>query len=484
MNNIKFSFFIIINIIFSFSVLSQIPVDYQSQVAADESISPNPIGISQGNLGPYTAHNRLWVFYSDGTNAVWRTKQAEEGGSWSEKQAIYNILHGNRFNVAFDGEYFHFVRVVNNHIYYQRGLPLSDGSFIFTAEQIAWSDTTYNADPRYVSIAADEQTTVWITFQAQDGENRKPVAIASIATDGRWIDREGFPQDLQEVVSNSEHGRGNNVMVLAGNTIFFSWRDEINGTMSARVWDNGTFDDIEDTGLPGSSNGSSVVILSSGVVIINSGTNIVRRNLDGSYSDISPLGMVGTNYNSLSKYGTMVRLWDYENDNIRYRETTNEGNTWSLVVEKWNVPDLVTFSATQAKGSHGDHHSLLWSQATSPYNIFAGIEGIFRDVTSVYYLPGEIPTEYRLEQNYPNPFNPTTTIRFALPTESTVRFDIYNILGQKVATLINREHYSAGRYEVVWDAHDEYGRELSSGIYIGRISTDIYNSTVKMILAR
>jgi hypothetical protein len=106
------------------------------------------------------------------------------------------------------------------------------------------------------------------------------------------------------------------------------------------------------------------------------------------------------------------------------------------------------------------------------------------DVSFVNHVSNGIPTDFALEQNYPNPFNPATTIRFALPIESTVRFDIFNILGQRVATLINREQYSAGYYEVVWDARDEFGRELSSGIYIGRISTDAYNSTIKMILAR
>jgi len=106
------------------------------------------------------------------------------------------------------------------------------------------------------------------------------------------------------------------------------------------------------------------------------------------------------------------------------------------------------------------------------------------DVTSVRELAGGIPDAFNLEQNYPNPFNPATTIRFAIPEASSVRMEVYNMLGQRVATLIDGEHYTAGTYEAVWDARDDMGREMSSGMYIYRISAGDYVSVKKMLLMK
>jgi hypothetical protein len=89
-----------------------------------------------------------------------------------------------------------------------------------------------------------------------------------------------------------------------------------------------------------------------------------------------------------------------------------------------------------------------------------------------------IPTVYSLSQNYPNPFNPSTVIRFGLPNNSKVVVEVYNIIGQRVATLVNEER-SAGFYEIIFDAH-----RFSSGVYIYRISAGSYKQAKKMLLLR
>ncbi len=94
-----------------------------------------------------------------------------------------------------------------------------------------------------------------------------------------------------------------------------------------------------------------------------------------------------------------------------------------------------------------------------------------------------LPTEFSLEQNYPNPFNPSTTIRFSLPSDAIVKISIYNLIGEKVADVIDKG-FTAGVHNVVYDASS-----LNSGIYFYKINaTDasgkIYSATRKMTLLK
>ncbi|MCF8414208.1 MAG: T9SS type A sorting domain-containing protein, partial [Melioribacteraceae bacterium] len=86
--------------------------------------------------------------------------------------------------------------------------------------------------------------------------------------------------------------------------------------------------------------------------------------------------------------------------------------------------------------------------------------------------------EFGLSQNYPNPFNPTTTIRVALPKESHVVLNIYNILGEKVKTLAN-ELMPAGYSNFTFDASN-----LNSGMYIYRVEAGDFVEVKKMILLK
>ncbi|MXX36736.1 MAG: T9SS type A sorting domain-containing protein [Gemmatimonadetes bacterium] len=78
------------------------------------------------------------------------------------------------------------------------------------------------------------------------------------------------------------------------------------------------------------------------------------------------------------------------------------------------------------------------------------------------------PEAFALADNFPNPFNPTTTIRYALPQAADVELTVYNVVGQPVRTLI-AEYQSAGRYAVEWDATNDSGHSLSSGMYLYRL---------------
>jgi hypothetical protein len=92
-----------------------------------------------------------------------------------------------------------------------------------------------------------------------------------------------------------------------------------------------------------------------------------------------------------------------------------------------------------------------------------------------------LPSEFRLFQNYPNPFNPGTRIQFQLPHRSRVTLAIYNMLGQKVRTLLNRE-LDQDIYTVHWDGTNEAGNGVAAGIYLYQIRTPDYAETRKMVL--
>ncbi|MGC8594438.1 MAG: carboxypeptidase regulatory-like domain-containing protein [Candidatus Kryptoniota bacterium] len=93
------------------------------------------------------------------------------------------------------------------------------------------------------------------------------------------------------------------------------------------------------------------------------------------------------------------------------------------------------------------------------------------------------PTSYSLEQNYPNPFNPTTQIVFSIPQTERVTIDIYNILGEKVATLVNGT-LNAGTHIVTFDARNSSGSLLPTGVYFYRLSTPDFTATRKMLLLK
>ncbi len=101
-----------------------------------------------------------------------------------------------------------------------------------------------------------------------------------------------------------------------------------------------------------------------------------------------------------------------------------------------------------------------------------------------------IPDRFYVKPNYPNPFNPSTTIRFGLPSPAYVELSVYNLLGQKVSSLIS-ELRPAGRQEAVWNGTNQSGQRLASGLYIYRLEAQtkdnqrqLFSKSGKMILLK
>tara|TARA_B100001029_G_C15024807_1_gene432900 strand:- start:6 stop:1439 length:1434 start_codon:yes stop_codon:yes gene_type:complete len=116
--------------------------------------------------------------------------------------------------------------------------------------------------------------------------------------------------------------------------------------------------------------------------------------------------------------------------------------------------------------------------------------GSFENVTvgecadiSMLDISDELPGEYSLSQNYPNPFNPTTNISFSIVEASDVSLKVYDLSGKEINELANN-FYTPGTYNVMWDATDSYGNQVSSGIYMYQLKSKDGILSNSMILMR
>ncbi len=109
---------------------------------------------------------------------------------------------------------------------------------------------------------------------------------------------------------------------------------------------------------------------------------------------------------------------------------------------------------------------------------------VIKDVSDVRVVDGVgLPETFSLSQNYPNPFNPTTQINFEIPVRSRVTLTIYNVLGQKVTTLVDKE-MSAGRYIADWNSASDGGTIVASGVYFYKLEAGDFIQTRKMMLLK
>ncbi len=198
-------------------------------------------------------------------------------------------------------------------------------------------------------------------------------------------------------------------------------------------------------------------------------------------------------------------------DSVTYLKTSDRGKTWQEFTFKTDrdfSAQGICFvnSATGWIGPHPqsgrtrniyqtDDGGISWQEVTFGRNInrfrmlsdtlgYAVGETIYKYTrTNISHVDSDqklpLAAKFNLHQNYPNPFNPTTNINYQLPITNYVDLSIYNLLGQKVATLISQQQ-EAGFHQLEWDATG-----LASGVYYYRLSTDAgFIKTRKLMLLR
>ena len=131
---------------------------------------------------------------------------------------------------------------------------------------------------------------------------------------------------------------------------------------------------------------------------------------------------------------------------------------------------------------------MVWFLDGLNYNFITGpsiVNPSDRSVTAIDRKPEiNVVKGFGLVRNYPNPFNPSTTIQFSLEKAAPVTLQIYNILGEKVKTLLDKQTLSAGEKYVDWNGTVENGSPAASGVYFYKVSSGSNSVVKKMILVK
>jgi len=158
-------------------------------------------------------------------------------------------------------------------------------------------------------------------------------------------------------------------------------------------------------------------------------------------------------------------------DSIAIELTVDGGVNWQRIAEFdsgathqfiWTVPDTVSAECFIKIHAFDFDDNNAWDMSDSMFTI--GSETEVADLLN----ESKIPMEFTVQQNYPNPFNNTTVIPFHLPKSSYVTIDIYNVNGQKVQT-IAAKNFKPGLHRISWNGLDQFGKNVSSGIYLYRV---------------
>jgi hypothetical protein len=168
------------------------------------------------------------------------------------------------------------------------------------------------------------------------------------------------------------------------------------------------------------------------------------------------------------------------------------GNKWLMATMTFKIQDTMTVYIDTCYWSPGNPiqfarpNGKAWAPRMgtphdpSSYKVTLD----FSDVKEIQGSDDEVrPSQFHLSQNYPNPFNPVTNFQFTLSKSGHVKIDIFNIVGQRVRTLVDKD-MKPGVYVADWDGKDENGNSVSSGIYFYRMQAGEFSNMKKMVLLK
>jgi len=216
------------------------------------------------------------------------------------------------------------------------------------------------------------------------------------------------------------------------------------------------------------------------IKIQENGDTLWTKSTGQSAANDNPIGITATADHGFLVAGKNYNVINYHNDMYLLKIDANGDSLWSY--------SYITSTHDEARIAYqaADGNTYLFGTraptSSGEYRDYWAIA--FDDALAVDDGEDETqPDGYSLSHNYPNPFNPSTTIEYNVVSRSDVTIDIYNIIGQKLSTLVN-EIKPAGKYKITWDGLHQNGTQAASGIYFYRFRAGEYEETHKMILIK
>ena len=172
--------------------------------------------------------------------------------------------------------------------------------------------------------------------------------------------------------------------------------------------------------------------------------------------------------------------------------THSETNNYGFEIERRTNAEWQTIGFVKGRGTTAESHQYefmdnIRTSFFADSKIYYRLKQIDGDgsykYSQVTYVTLPMPATIELYQNYPNPFNTSTTIAYEVPCESSVEIKIYNIIGHEVASLLN-ELKSVGKYQIIWDGKDSYGRIAPGGLYFCVMKVRAVTKTMKLIVLK
>ena len=204
------------------------------------------------------------------------------------------------------------------------------------------------------------------------------------------------------------------------------------------------------------------------------------------YSDTSEIEWSATD-------DSITLIFMYYDDYYGYEES----DTISLAYEV--TDDMLSLSAEfDFCEMMGDDYYYYYYDSLNCYDMFEMQFGItdIQDITLDFWMEmsysgplaiaGEIglqPGQFKLHQAYPNPFNPTTTLKYEMGSAGSVSIDVFDVNGRKIRSLYNGIQIP-GQHEIRWDAKDDHGRSMSSGVYLFKVNVNGKQQTAKSLLLK